>query len=134
MAVRPPHVRHFIACEKVVASAATHRYSLLDIITNIRPKQPFPYRKELCLFAVLSDAHGIHELNVRLIRWEETGEEVEVWKTKTFRQDFRQDPLIVHGLPIRLTVEFDRPTLYEFRLCCGDEIIGREAMRLKGNP
>jgi hypothetical protein len=44
----------------------------------------------------------------------------------------QNDPLIVHGWPIRLkNVLFERPGLFEFRLLCNAQVIGREPITLR---
>jgi hypothetical protein len=135
MAVRKPVVRHFIACERVEWSPDGRHYSLRNLISAIRPLPGTTYPRihpELYLFAVLTDGQGRLPFSVQLVTWDQQGQEQSIYTSPSVILDLGQDPLAVHGWPIRLrNLPFDRPGLYEFRLRCDGEIMAREPILLR---
>jgi hypothetical protein len=135
MAVPLPRVRHFIPCHAVVTDRIRHVYSLERLIFIIRPGDGdlFPLLlPEMFLFAVLSNAHGIHEFSVQIVTWDPSGSEIEVWQTGRVIQNLGKDPLLVHGWPIRLCyLRFDKPGLFEFRLICDGTSLAQTEILLR---
>lgn len=135
MAVPLPRVRHFIPCHAVVTDKIRHAYSLERLIFIIRPADGdlFPLLlPEIFLFAVLSNAHGIHEFSIQIVTWDPSGNEIEVWQTGRVKQNLGKDPLLVHGWPIRLcNLRFEQPGLFEFRLMCDGTILAQTEILLR---
>ncbi len=134
--VRSPIVRHFLACEEIEAAADGPRISLANLIgyLQLTPGAEFPHIvPQICLYAQLTDTQGAWPISVQLWKPHVTDEDSLLFPSKTRIIDFGWDPLAVHGLPIRLrNIVFPTEGLYEFRLLCGDVIIAREPIVLRG--
>ncbi len=130
-AFRIPVVRHFIACEHIEKTSQEH-YSLHKVVHAIKtlPGIKFPrIHPQICLFAQMSDAGGEGTFRITLIFCDD---ETSTYDSGDFKLNFGEDPLVVHGLPIRLkNLLFPRPGLYEFRLFCENQIIAREVIVLR---
>ena len=128
-----PIVRHFIACEQLQISPEG-RYSLFNLIHAIHPIEGATYPRihpEIVLFALLTDGNGEHEFYVEVIYWSD-GEQQSTWKTKIVKLDLGNNPLHVHGWPIRLkNVLFSQPGQYDFVLWCDGSEIARETILLR---
>jgi hypothetical protein len=132
---RMPVVRHFIACERIETAAGGSRYTLANVIHAIKPVPEAVYpciHPQLSLFVQMTDGRGKLSFRVQLIFLDVLDEEKSTHTSAPVILDLGNDPLIVHGWPIRLkNVLFERPGLYEFRLLCGAHVIAREAMVLR---
>jgi hypothetical protein len=95
------------------------------------PGAAFPQiHPELFLFALMTDAQGTYEFNVELVYWD-SGTQRSIWTSRRVKLDLGQDPLRVHGWPIRLrNLPFARPGDYDFVLWCDSVIISRETIRV----
>jgi hypothetical protein len=138
MAVRRPVVRHFIACERVERSQDRRHFTLHRLIHAIRPLPGATYPRihpELSLFAMMTDGQGRLPFTVQIVMWDDPLVERVIYTTATVTLDLGQDPLFVHGWPIRLrNLPFARPDVYEFRLVCDGEVLAREPVRLRETP
>ncbi len=134
MSGRKPVVRHFIMCEKVETSADNKQYSLRNVIHAIRllPGAAFPQiLPELYLFALMTDGSGAHDFAVELVYWDH-GAQKSTWTSRRVTLDLGQDPLIVHGWPVRLrNVPFVRPGDYDFVPGCDGEVIARDTIHVR---
>ncbi len=134
MSARKPIVRHLIACEKVESFPEKRQYSLQNIIHTIctLPEAAFPQIvPEIDFFVMMTDAQGVHEFAIELVYWE-SGAQRSTWTSRRVRLDLGQDPLTVHGWPLRLrNVPFPQPGDYDFVLWCGGEVIARETIHVR---
>lgn len=132
---RVPVVRHFIACERIDTSADGAQFSLVNVIHAIRPLPGAAYPRihpQLCLFAQMTDGRGSHSLHLQLVFLDD---ERSTYTSKPVILDLGNDPLVVHGWPMRLrNLFFERAGLYEFRLMCSGQVIAREPIVLRENP
>ena len=130
---RKPIIRHFLACEEIERSLIGRHYSLHNLIHAfvLRPDDLFPrIEPEIALYAVLTDAVGVHPFTIELVTWDEEGQEEELFQSRVAMVELGDDPLVVHGWPIRLhNLPFPHTGLYEFRLRCDGEIVAQESIR-----
>ena len=135
MAIRLPVVRHFIACEDVEPSQDGRQYTLRNLVHAIRPLPGEAYpclHPEVCLFVLMTDVYEQHRIRVELVFWHQPADETSIYTTREGILNLGSDPLIVHGLPIRLrNLLFPNAGLYEFRLWCDGQIIARETILLR---
>jgi len=131
---RKPLVRHFIACEKVESSTDKRQYSLINIIHAIQtlPGAAFPQiYPELYLFVMMTDGQGTHEFAVELVYWD-CGAQRSTWTSRRVKLDLGQDPLRVHGWPVRLrNIPFAQRGDYDFVLWCDGEVIARDTIHVR---
>lgn len=132
-----PIVRHFVACEDIVLSDDANSYSLIDVMQVIRPPpgDSFPcISPVVCLFTALANGRGEHTFAIQLIYFS-LAEEDEVYRTPDFTRNLGQEPLTLHGLPIRLrNLIFPQPGQYEFRLLCNDVDIAAAKIEAREAP
>jgi len=137
MTARKPVVRHFLVCERLDISPDGRHVSLVNVIYAIRPVVGVPHayprvHPELWVFAQMSDAHGVFNLSVELVR---SDDEESIFRTPPVRLNFGSDPLAVRGWSKQmLNIPFHQPGLYEFGLLCDEQIIAREPILLKESP
>jgi hypothetical protein len=139
MAVRTPVVRHFIACQRAERSPDGRFFTLHKLIQAFRPgpnagASPAGVDLSLTLFAVVTDGHGQHSFQVKLVTWDPVGNERLLTESARFTVDLGQDPLAVRNLPMRWTVTLPGPGLYEFRLVSEGEILARETIVWRATP
>src|SRR5665213_3508530 len=124
MSARKPIVRHLIACEKVESFPEKRKYSLQNVIHTIRtlPGAAFPQiLPEIDFFALMTDAQGFYDFAIELVYWD-SGSQRSTWTSRRVRLDMGQDPLTVHGWPVRLrNVLFLKPGNYDFVFWCDAE-------------
>jgi hypothetical protein len=130
----PPIARHFIVCERVDRSADGRHVTLHNVIHSIRPLPGHTYPRihpGVALYAVLTNGRGQHTLAVELLAG--VGPTAaSIYRTRPFTIDLGNDPLVVHGLPIRLwNLPFPSPGQYEFVLLCNDVPIAHELVELR---
>jgi uncharacterized protein DUF6941 len=132
---RPPIVRHFLACDDIAISADGRQISLTNLIHALRlkPGALFPHVvPQICLFAQLTDAHGDWPITVQLWQPRLYGEDSLLFPAQPRKMSFGSDPLVIHGLPIRLrNIVFPAAGLYEFRLLCDQLLIAREPILVR---
>jgi hypothetical protein len=77
----------------------------------------------------MTDGRGRHSFQIQQVF---ADEEQSTYTSQPVTLDLGNDPLVVHGWPIRLNnVVFQRPGLYEFRLLCGGQLIAHETIVLR---
>jgi hypothetical protein len=80
---------------------------------------------------MMTDGQGTHEFGVELVYWD-GGTQRSTWTSHRVKLDLGQDPLIVHGWPIRLrNIPFAHPGDYDFVLWCDAEVIARETIHVR---
>jgi hypothetical protein len=119
-----PLVRHFIACEEILIEAVNVTLRNIFHVIRALPGHPYPrIHPRLQLFALLANGRGTHSFAVECYRGVAL-DEVLIYRSPTFTQDLGNDPIQVHGMPIRLNnLLFPQPGQYEFRLLCNDSVI-----------
>ncbi len=119
-----PEVRHFVACEGVAPSSDGRHHTLNNVFQVVVPRvgDPFPlYHPMTCLYAILTNGRGAHTFAVELVRGVGPAE-TDIGRSAGLIRDLGQDPLVIHGLPLRLAnLIFTQPGQYEFRLCATTE-------------
>jgi len=128
-----PIARHFVACTDIRVEDE-HHITLVDLVhaINILPGESCPCLvKQLCLYALLTNGRGKHELSISLV----LGHGIEarvVHRWGPFSRDFGQNPLAVQGLQMRLqNLVFDVAGQYEFRLLCDRIVIAEEKIEVR---
>jgi hypothetical protein len=129
-----PVARHFVACERIDRSQDGAHTTLTNIVHVIRPLPGHGYPRihpELAAFAMLTNGRGTHTITVELV----TGvgpTARRVHQAQSVTIDLGDDPLTVHGFPIRLrTLPFPHPGQYELVLICDGEPIAHELIELR---
>src|SRR5580765_2851706 len=122
-----PVVRHFIACERIETAPGSSQYTLTNLIHAIKPIPGAAYPRfhpALALFVQMANGRGTHTFRVQLVF---VDDEKSTHTSAPVILDLGNEPLIVHGWPIRLrNILFERAGLYEFRLLCDGQVIARE--------
>jgi hypothetical protein len=108
------------------------QYSLVNVIYAIKPLPGLSYPRihpELWLFVQMTDGRGSHSFRIELIFLDD---QRSTYTSGPVTLDLGDDPLIVHGWPIRLkNLLLQRPGLYEFHLLCDGQVIAREPIVLR---
>lgn len=129
-----PEVRHFLACEDITAVPGALRFTLVNVFQVLKPQpgDTFPLEQpQTCLYTVLANGRGTHTFAVELV-FGVGPNEVTIGTSPGLQRDLGQDPLVVHGFPLRLpSIRFDRPGQYEFRLLCDGQLIARELIEVR---
>jgi hypothetical protein len=127
-----PVIRHFIACDRIEVTPGSSQYSLVNVIHAIKllPGATYPrIHPELSLFVQMTDGRGKHAFQIQLVF---VDDDQSTYLSEPVILDLGNDPLTVHGWPIRLkNVLFARPGLYEFRLLFEGQVIARESIVLR---
>jgi hypothetical protein len=131
-----PEVRHFLVCEDVSVAADRHRFTLHNTFQIIRAVSgdEFPLLLDrTCLYAVLTNGRGVHTFSFDLAIVV-GGQVVVLGRSAQLTVDLGQDPLMVHGVPVRFPpIRFDRPGQYEFQLLCDGNVIARELFEVRAS-
>src|SRR5687768_908242 len=128
-----PNIRFLIPCCGVRCDITVlpHRYTVEDPFFALRPSagQTYPFKAaELWLFCQLSDATGVHQIEVEL-SWDV---DAEFRLLHTFQVDMGTDRLAVRNYAIRLKkVPFRRAGIHVFRLREGTAILAEAEVRLE---
>jgi hypothetical protein len=129
-----PEARHFIACEGVAPSPDGRHHTLTNVFQVVVPRagDQFPLLRPMtCLYTILTNGRGAHTFAVELVRGVGPAETV-IGLSAGLTRDLGQDPLVIHGLPLRLAhLIFTQPGQYEFRLLCDGRVIARELIEVR---
>lgn len=126
-----PNIRHFLGClgVRVNTTVSPPRYLLDDVFSVLRPptNAGHAFRASgIWVFMQLSDATGLHDLTLDLIR-----DETAVRPIRTFRIDCGNDRLAVRNWAMRLPVIPVRaPEIYSLRLREGTAELARSDFRV----
>ena len=132
MATIPPVVRHMILCDEVTSDPTTERINLLGLVTSIesRAASPFPLRyPQLCAYLQMTNGRGsgVVQLLIRLAdsEWLVSG-------SSPHRVRFPNDPLLVHGMVLRLlNCPFPQPGLYIVEVRFEGQVIANEPLLVR---
>lgn len=128
-----PVVRLFVPCSAVRCDTTVlpNRYTLEDPFSALRPPagRSYPFRAaELWLFCQLTDATGVHLVEVDLLP--DLGAPART--LHSFRVDMGADRLAVRNYAVRLRqVPFQGPGLYEVHLRVGSSVLAQAVVRLE---
>jgi hypothetical protein len=126
-------VRNLVVCENIVSHHDNAiKVDLLGVVANLHVADPLSEHflfAELCIYAALSEARGTATLQVRCVQHPEGNL---VFTTPLYRQEFRNDPLEVIGLPFRVRrCRFPQLGLYAFQLWYNAEMLEERFVRLR---
>jgi hypothetical protein len=128
-----PIARHFVACADI-QSNPERRVTLVDLIhiIRVRKEEEFPCLvPTICFYALLTNGRGEHTFAISVVLTAEA-EDLETFRSHSVRRDLGQDPLVLHGFPMRLnSLRLGRPGQYEFRLLCDELIIATESIEVR---
>lgn len=119
MAWPMPEVRHFLACQRLVADAGVRAFSLENVIYELPVPGPGPSGvfgvlfREIHLLAQLTNADGQFGLTVDLVRLED---EFVVERADETLVSFRDKVAVYNFHRVMRSVPLVRPGVYEFRL------------------
>lgn len=128
-----PVVRYLIVCGDILLDSTNRkRVTLVDIISTIRSLDDPPYpveHAELCVFVQLTECRGSGRISVDVLQ-DESGDVV--FRSRAWRAVFRNNPLDVVGIPIRLRrCKFPATGLYWVRLWYNTEVIAQQPLLLR---
>jgi hypothetical protein len=114
-----PLAQALVVCDTVIEDKGSGKTSLIGIFNGIT-SGAFPVQiNEICVYAALTNGHGLSEITLRCVRLNDDLETLRKIGSITFR-----DPNTVVELVFRLRgVPFPAPGLYAFELLCEGQLL-----------
>lgn len=114
-----PLAQALVVCDTVIEDKGSGKTSLIGIFNGIT-SGAFPVQiNEICVYAALTNGHGLSEITLRCVRLNDDIETLRTVGSITFR-----DPNTVVELVFRLRgVPFPAPGLYAFELLCEGQLL-----------
>jgi len=119
----PPHpaLIAMLLCDKAIREAGTNKVTLVGIFDRIfSPGFPFDWVKGVAVYARLTDAQGIYNMRIELVRMED--------EQAVGRGEFQvtvEGRMRAHEITMEFGhLRFERPGKYEFRLFANNRYLG----------
>lgn len=116
-----PAVGAMLVCDQAIREAGTNKVTLVGILERISSSVvPFDWMRGITVYARLTDAQGVYNMRIELVRLED--------EQAVGRGDFRvtlENPRRAHEITMEVgELRFERPGRYEFRLFADDRYLG----------
>lgn len=123
----PPHpaLIAMLLCDKAIREAGTNKVTLVGIFDRIFSSVfPFDWLKGVAVYARLTDAQGMYNMRIELVRLED--------EQAVGRGEFQvtvEDRMRAHEITMEFgRLRFEHPGKYEFRLFANDRYLGGAAL------
>lgn len=116
-----PAVVAMLVCDQAIREAGTNKVTLVGIFERISsPVFPFDWVRGATIYARLTDAQGVYNMRIELVRLED--------EQAVGRGDFQvtlEDRMRAHEITMEFgQLRFERPGRCEFRLFANDRYLG----------